>query len=571
VFETQRGEVSEQGSVVEPLLRELLSSADPALLRAFEVDVEHQAPPAEPWSWDQPEAPAKVGGSPPPTASSDWAAPGVEREAGAGSVAADPGPEVAALTTSLEALLAQDPSSLPGPVALARSRALLQASEQLKVVALESLADVETRQLFTLDDSPTVTSWVDSLGVPGVDRRELALARRLRRVPQVRTELRDGRLSSRTAAVVTAAVAKARPFLDRPDGVIDGQPGEQVLAGVLVDGVCTLVAEQVGGAPDADERLGRLRKELTALLDSGSTQLARWEGALVVLARESDPSLLASGIALLVDALLPQEHARRAQRAEDDAGFDLYRKPDGSGWRCAGELSDLCGEMLSTVLTAAEATDPEAVDDTARQAAGGAAVDDDTLAPHDWPVDLPAPRSRRRQRHDALVRGLRALLDAGALGVRGKVAPHIAVTVGVDQLEGVPGSLPARTDHGGRLSLPTVRGLLCGSTFTRLVLDARRRVVEASHTQRTSTALERLVLKVQGGAVCSGAGCARGPATSHRLVPHHGSLFSRTGTTELADTVLLCAPHHDHDLHAQRRTLRLKDGRVLGPDGWLRP
>jgi len=102
------------------------------------------------------------------------------------------------------------------------------------------------------------------------------------------------------------------------------------------------------------------------------------------------------------------------------------------------------------------------------------------------------------------------------------------------------------------------------------VLDSASRVVEASHTQRTSTALERLILKVQGGVVCSGAGCARGPATGHRLIPHHASLFSRTGTTELADTVLFCEIDHDHHLHDQRRTLRLKDGRVLGPDGWVR-
>lgn len=95
-------------------------------------------------------------------------------------------------------------------------------------------------------------------------------------------------------------------------------------------------------------------------------------------------------------------------------------------------------------------------------------------------------------------------------------------------------------------------------------------MVEVSHTQRTSTALERLILKVQGGAVCLGAGCARGPATGHRLIPHHGSLFSHTGTTELDDVVLLCEVDHDHELHSRKRHIRLKDGRVLGPDGWIR-
>ena len=59
-----------------------------------------------------------------------------------------------------------------------------------------------------------------------------------------------------------------------------------------------------------------------------------------------------------------------------------------------------------------------------------------------------------------------------------------------------------------------------------------------------------------------------GAATGHRLNPHHGSLFSHTGTTELADTVLLCEPDHDHELHEKGRRRTLKDGRILGPDGW---
>jgi hypothetical protein len=370
--------------------------------------------------------------------------------------------------------------------------------------------------------------------------------------------------------VLTTAVAKARPFLDRPDGLIDGLDGEQVLEGVLVDGVTSLVAEQVGGASDAAARLSALGAELSELNDAARSQLARWEAGLVVFARECDPALLGSGIGILVDALLPHEHDKRAQRAEEDRGFDLHRDPLGSGWRVTGDLDDETGEMLATVLAAAAATDPAGPEDTRRSVDGQQALADETLAPHEWPVDQPAPRSKRHQRHDAFARGLRALLDNGVLGVRGKAAPHVAITASLDFVEGVPGSLPARAEHGTRCSREQLRRLLCRSTFTRLVLDAQRRVVEASHTQRTSTALERLVLKVQGGAVCSGAACARGPATGHRLIPHHASLFSRTGTTELADTVLLCEPDHDHELHARGRRLRLKDGRVLGPDGWVR-
>jgi hypothetical protein len=40
------------------------------------------------------------------------------------------------------------------------------------------------------------------------------------------------------------------------------------------------------------------------------------------------------------------------------------------------------------------------------------------------------------------------------------------------------------------------------------------------------------------------------------------------GTTSLDDTVLFCEQTH-HDLHSGK-TILLKDGRRLGPDGWVR-
>ena len=554
----------DQASEAERLLRELCAEVEPLLIVELDRLSVHGG------SRD-------LGGTTAPDGVAGWTVPGVgqARLVGAGapcrmSESTDPGVEVAALTRALQALAAQDPVSLPEAQALARTRALLEAAERVRALALRALADVETRALHALDDASTVNAWVSSLSVPGVDQREITLARRLQRVPQIQTELQSGRMSSRTATVLATAVARARPFLDRPDGLIDGQDGEQVLEGVLVDGVGSLLAEQVGGAADADERLAALQAELRELNDATRTQLARWESALVVFARECDPALLASGIGILVDALLPNEHDKRAQQAEGDRRLDLHRNPLGSGWHVKGDLDDETGEMLATVLEAAAATDPAGPDDTRLAADGQQALGDDTLPPEQWPADQPAPRSKRQQRHDAFKRGLKALLDHGVLGVRGKAVPHVAVTVPLDFLDGVPGSLPARAEHGTRFSREQVRRLLCRSTFTRLVLDAPRRVMEVSHTQRTSTALERLILKVQGGAVCCGAGCARGPATGHRLIPHHGSLFSHTGTTELADTVLLCEPDHDHDLHAQGRHLTLKDGRILGPDGWVR-
>jgi hypothetical protein len=63
------------------------------------------------------------------------------------------------------------------------------------------------------------------------------------------------------------------------------------------------------------------------------------------------------------------------------------------------------------------------------------------------------------------------------------------------------------------------------------------------------------------------AGCARGPSTGDRLVPHHVTLFNHTGTMSVGDAVPLCEQDH-HYLHDDHLVLRLADGR-WGPQGWL--
>ena len=104
--------------------------------------------------------------------------------------------------------------------------------------------------------------------------------------------------------------------------------------------------------------------------------------------------------------------------------------------------------------------------------------------------------------------------------------------------------------------------------FTRLVLDARSRVIDLSHDERTLKAYERLMLRVESGGVCATAGCSRGPATGDALIPHHARLFASTGVTSREDTVPLCEADH-HQLHKNDRVLTLKTGRQIGPDGWV--
>jgi len=386
-------------------------------------------------------------------------------------------------------------------------------------------------------------------------------------VPTTRAELIGGRLSTTAAAAVAAA--KARVFLDRPDGLIDNLPADAVLHGVCVDGITTLLAEHTGGTPATDPGHTQLRADLEQLLTTAPTQVAALEAALVHFAQRCPPGLLPSSLALLLDALLPAQHEARARRADNEAGLQLHRNPTGSGWTLHGQLDTETGELLHTLLLAQQAVDPDNPTDTNAYRAAATHPDADHLAelhPQDWPPPppLPRPRNRRQQHHDALRAGLRTLLDTGGLGTRDKATPHIGITVSLDYLHGAPGALPARATSGA----PWTRTTLYTSTFTRLVLDANHRVIEASHTSRTATALERTILHLQWGGHCAATGCTRGPHSGHRLIPHHAELFATTKTTALHDTVPLCEQDH-HYLHDDHQNLRLTDGRTIGPHGWV--
>jgi len=98
------------------------------------------------------------------------------------------------------------------------------------------------------------------------------------------------------------------------------------------------------------------------------------------------------------------------------------------------------------------------------------------------------------------------------LGTRGKARPHLGVIVGLDTLHAIPGALPAlSTSTDQPLPLGLVRRWLPDSHLTRFVLDRGRRLVEASHTQRTLTAHERPLLHLQWQGRCAVAGCPKGP------------------------------------------------------------
>jgi hypothetical protein len=276
-------------------------------------------------------------------------------------------PDVRALIAAMEAVCAATPAEVPGPVALEEARALLRAKEQLEVHLLSRVRDVEVRQLHEYDAMPSVGSWVE-VQTSSVTRRHVSLARRLDRLPAVRRELEFGRLSILGAQRIGVAIDKVRGFLDSKDGLIGGLPAGDVLDGVVLRGVPQLFGEAHGGLAEDDVRVRGLMRDLVAIQSSATSQVARVEEAFVALATRIEPSFLPGGLEQLVDALLPHKLEKLTEEAHARRGLALAPKDDGSGWRLEADLDNEAGELLHTAMSAAMATDPDNVADTALRA-----------------------------------------------------------------------------------------------------------------------------------------------------------------------------------------------------------
>jgi hypothetical protein len=487
-----------------------------------------------------------------------------ERGGGEAAVADAPpsvSPSVQAVLDAVEAVAAESAVDLPGPQALTDVKALLGALDRMQAVALSRLGDVSVRQLQVLDGAPTVASWVAAQPT-SVDRDAVSLAMRMPTYTALAGELVAGRLPVVAGQRVSKALNALRPHLDRPDGLIDGQPGEQVVTAVVVDGVLDVVCEARGGMADDDPLLVYLTASLSEIARRPVTELVRLEDALVLLARNVEAAQLPGALSRLVDAVLPEQLERRAEQARAKRGLDVRLNGEGSAYDVRGTADLELGEMLHAVLSAERAVDPDNPADTQAweqlRADGWQAGDE--------PPACGGPRSRRQQRHDALKQALRRYLDSGVAGLREKVAPHLNITVSLATLHSAPGAMPARGAFGADLPASLVRAWWCDSAVTRFVLSLGRKVIETSHTERTLKPHERRAKHVETGGQCQGAGCCHGPG--HRLVPHHPDPWAVSGTTSFFDTVMFCEQTH-HDLHSGGKTIRLKDGRWLSAAGWV--
>ena len=384
-----------------------------------------------------------------------WATPGVTGLQAPGPV--QPSPEIQALQRAVEALSTR---AVPadGAQALVDTEALLQVEQQLRVLNLRGIGDVAARGLHEQAGFRSAKSWMLHHKPDGSDR-DVALAERLRGFPSVSTAVSSGRMTLRAAGQVLSVLKRCRLQLDRPDGLIDGQPGDAVMQAVLRH-VAELLCTDLSGLHDDDPRLqvivARLEHELAE--QPASSQAHSLEAALTWLGEAMSATGLPTALEHVLLAILPSELEERDQRGHARRSLRLTPFPDGSGWRLEGDLTLEAGEGLWTILRGAAATDPDNPSDTEAWRAVAKDVAADSGTPVPLSPDEPAllPRSRGHRMHDAFAIALKRYLDSGLGGTSGKAPVQVHVTVRDEFLTGQAGALPPVADSGALIP----RGLL---------------------------------------------------------------------------------------------------------------
>jgi hypothetical protein len=192
----------------------------------------------------------------------DWAIPGVPRFGDAPPPPPRPGPspEVAAYAAAVEALAAVDAVdavALPPEQALVDLASLLGTDEQLRITRLTRLTDAHVRKLARLDDEVSLQTWARKR-FDDVPRDDIATSDQLRPFVHLRRALTSRIVTVEAGRLAGRALRKLRPHLDRADGLIDGQPGAELIAAV-VGNVVPLIAAARLGLADGDPLLGRLQ------------------------------------------------------------------------------------------------------------------------------------------------------------------------------------------------------------------------------------------------------------------------------------------------------------------------
>jgi hypothetical protein len=528
-----------------------------------------------------------------------WATPGVT---GLDDAPAPVQPIVGELMQQLVALgeqiAAVDPSALDPGQALGEAAALTGLQHTIRTAQLSRTKDISDRRLFEHLGYRSPAAWQRDTA-PDTPRSERTLSRRLGALPHLRGALYERQVSFGAANQVGKALAELNPHLDQSDGLIDGLPGDQVIAEVC-SGALDLIAEHHFGLsadkPEQAALLTRLDERLGQIALSPTSQLDRVEQLLVLLATELPADKLSGVLEHVRLQLLPS--VLELQERDAQHSRDLKLKPNSNGtWDLRATLTSEVGEQLFTALASEARRDPANPTDThareaaadAAQAAAEAAANGEAFdevqsgllhetnpweaRPLGSDADEPIrPRSRGQRLQDALGRLLTRYLTEGMGGVSSKIPVQITAVVNERTLRGAPGAPPARGGTGRPLARSLIQRLWCDARVTPLLMSDGWIPLAVQHSQRTTTAVENKALRVQFGNRCPGIGCCTGqPDPLTPLVPHHVDMFSTTGITSISTTLPCCENLH-RDIHLGQlvgKIIRLRDGSFISEDGYL--
>ncbi|MFR9731968.1 DUF222 domain-containing protein [Saccharopolyspora sp. MS10] len=182
------------------------------------------------------------------------------------------------------------------------------------------------------------------------------------------------------------------------------------------------------------------------------------------------------------------------------------------------------------------------------------------------------PRPWARRNADAFADLLDIALSSGELPGSGGQRPHLAVTIGIDQLRERLQQDAVRfggtiTTTGQPITAGNARQLACDAEVLPVLLDGESRPLDVGRSRRTAPPHLRAALLARDGR-CAFPGCDHPPGTSEA---HHVLSWADGGPTALDNLVMLCAHHHT-TTHAQSWEIKFVEGRPeFIPPAWLDP
>jgi len=195
---------------------------------------------------------------------------------------------------------------------------------------------------------------------------------------------------------------------------------------------------------------------------------------------------------------------------------------------------------------------------------GGAALRT-ALEPLARPAGKDDDRCQEQRFGDALVELALHTLDSGVLPDRASQRPHLQVTTSFETLRGLVGSPAGEMEFSLPICAKTVQRLACDSTITRVVLGSDSLVIDVGRAKRVVSGSRRRALNTRDGH-CQWPECDRPPSWS---AAHHVVHWTRGGSTNLDNLILLCHRHHWMAHEGGWQLVRTDEGRLLTiPPPW---